>query len=164
MFYQVRQNWRGKAVLLKLIWRMVRARVFGDRMAAIGQSLAARMRLALKQHDVPLWLDAPMTSLISGADGAVLGAVIERDGRAVRIRATGGVILASGGFDHDMAWRKEHLPLLGRIGVSAIRRPPVTVSGPVRRPAARPNCSMRRGGSRPSAGPTDGCSSCSTSG
>jgi 3-oxosteroid 1-dehydrogenase len=112
LFYQVRQNWRGKAVLLKLIWRMVRARVFGDRMAAIGQSLSARMRLALQQHDVPLWLDAPMTSLISGADGAVLGAVIERDGRAVRIRATGGVILASGGFDHDMAWRKEHLPLL----------------------------------------------------
>ena len=39
LFYQVRQNWRGKAVLLKLIWRMFRARVFGDRMAAIGQSL-----------------------------------------------------------------------------------------------------------------------------
>jgi len=27
----------GKAVLVKLIWRMFRARVFGDRMAAIGQ-------------------------------------------------------------------------------------------------------------------------------
>ncbi|MGV0801983.1 3-ketosteroid-delta-1-dehydrogenase, partial [Mycolicibacterium elephantis] len=51
LFYQVRQNWRGKAVLVKLIWRMFRARVFGDRMAAIGQSLAARMRLALKQQD-----------------------------------------------------------------------------------------------------------------
>ncbi len=25
LFYQVRQNWRGKAVLLKLIWRMFRA-------------------------------------------------------------------------------------------------------------------------------------------
>ncbi|QRY45296.1 FAD-binding protein [Mycolicibacterium boenickei] len=112
LFYQIRQNWRGKAVLLKLIWRMVRARVFGDRMAAIGQSLAARMRLALKQHDIPLWLDAPMTSLITGADGAVLGAVVERDGKPLRIRATGGVILASGGFDHDMAWRKEHLPVL----------------------------------------------------
>ena len=39
LFYQVRQSWRGKAVLLKLVWRMFRARVFGDRMAAIGQSL-----------------------------------------------------------------------------------------------------------------------------
>src|SRR6478672_9962588 len=29
LFYQVRQSWRGKAVLFKLLWRMFRARVFG---------------------------------------------------------------------------------------------------------------------------------------
>ena len=50
LFYQVRQSWRGKAVLVKLIWRMFRARVFGDRMAAIGQSLVARLRLAMKER------------------------------------------------------------------------------------------------------------------
>ena len=84
MFYQVRQSWRGKAVLVKLIWRMFRARVFGDRMAAIGQSLMARMRLALKEHDVELWLDAPMTELITDVDGRVVGAVV----RAQRHGAT----------------------------------------------------------------------------
>ncbi len=112
LFYQVRQNWRGKAVLVKLIWRMFRARVFGDRMAAIGQSLAARMRLALKQQNVPLWLDSPMTELITDVDGAVVGAVVERDGRQQRIGARHGVILAAGGFDHDMEWRRQHLPVL----------------------------------------------------
>ncbi|KUI11346.1 3-ketosteroid-delta-1-dehydrogenase [Mycobacterium sp. GA-1285] len=112
LFYQVRQNWRGKAVLVKLIWRMFRARVFGDRMAAIGQSLAARMRLALKQQNVPVWLDTPMTELITDVDGAVIGAVVERDGRPHRIRARRGVILAAGGFDHDMEWRRQHLPVL----------------------------------------------------
>ena len=112
LFYQVRQNWRGKAVLLKLIWRMFRARVFGDRMAAIGQSLAARLRLAMKEHDVPLWLDSPMTELIADVDGTVVGAVVERDGRQQRIGARGGVILAAGGFDHDMEWRRQHLPVL----------------------------------------------------
>jgi 3-oxosteroid 1-dehydrogenase len=112
LFYQVRQNWRGKAVLLKLIWRMFRARVFGDRMAAIGQSLAARLRLALKQQGIPLWLNSPMTELISDADGAVTGAVVEQGGRLQRIRARHGVILASGGFDHDMTWRRQHLPVL----------------------------------------------------
>ena len=112
LFYQVRQNWRGKAVLLKLIWRMFRARVFGDRMAAIGQSLAARMRLALKQQGIPLWLDSPMTELITDVDGTVRGAVVEKDGTLRRIQARRGVILASGGFDHDMAWRRQHLPVL----------------------------------------------------
>ncbi|MDG5483869.1 FAD-binding protein [Mycolicibacterium gadium] len=112
LFYQVRQNWRGKAVLVKLIWRMFRARVFGDRMAAIGQSLAARMRLALKEHNIPLWLSAPMTELITDVDGTVTGAVVERDGHAQRIGARHGVILAAGGFDHDMEWRREHLPVL----------------------------------------------------
>jgi succinate dehydrogenase/fumarate reductase flavoprotein subunit len=112
LFYQVRQNWRGKAVLLKLIWRMFRARVFGDRMAAIGQSLAARMRLALKQQGVPLWLNSPMTELITDVDGTVTGAVVEQDGQQRRIHARRGVILASGGFDHDMAWRRQHLPVL----------------------------------------------------
>jgi len=103
---------RGKAVLVKLIWRMFRARVFGDRMAAIGQSLAARMRLALKQQDVPLWLDSPMTELITDEDGTVTGGVVERDGGQRRIHARRGVILASGGFDHDMTWRRQHLPVL----------------------------------------------------
>ncbi|QZT61432.1 FAD-binding protein [Mycolicibacterium austroafricanum] len=118
LFYQVRQSWRGKAVLLKLIWRMFRARVFGDRMAAIGQSLSARLRLAMKQQNIPLWLNAPMTELITdtdGPEGRVVGAVIERDGRPIRVRARGGVILASGGFDHDMQWRRQHLPELNRV-------------------------------------------------
>src|SRR6476646_2892711 len=97
LFYQVRQNWRGKAVLLKLIWRMVRARVFGDRMAAIGQSLAARLRLALKDHGIPLWLSTPMIELITDVDGNVTGAVVEREGRQQRIGARHGLILAAGG-------------------------------------------------------------------
>jgi 3-oxosteroid 1-dehydrogenase len=112
LFYQVRQNWRGKAVLLKLIWRMVKARVFGERMAAIGQSLMARMRLALRDHGVPLWLGTPMTELITDVDGNVVGAVVERDGATLRVAARRGVVLASGGFDHDMEWRRQHLPEL----------------------------------------------------
>ncbi|WP_059017773.1 FAD-binding protein [Mycobacterium sp. M26] len=112
LFYQVRQNWRGKVVLLKLLWRKFRAHAFGERIAAIGQSLSARLRLAMKEQGIPLWLDSPMTELITDLDGAVIGAVVERDGVARRIGARRGVILASGGFDHDMAWRREHLPEL----------------------------------------------------
>ncbi|OBF46417.1 3-ketosteroid-delta-1-dehydrogenase [Mycobacterium sp. 852002-50816_SCH5313054-b] len=111
-FYRIRQSWAGKGVLLKLISRMVRATVFGERMAAIGQSLAARLRLAMRERGIPLWLEAPMAELLTDAGGAVTGATVERDGRTQRVGARLGVILASGGFDHDLAWRKEQLPVV----------------------------------------------------
>ena len=111
-FYRIRQSWAGKGVLLKLVARMVRARVFNERMAAIGQSLVARLRLAMREHNIPLWLDSPMTELLTDVDGSVTGAVVERNGTRQRIAARAGVILASGGFDHDLAWRKEHLPVV----------------------------------------------------
>lgn len=111
-FYRIRQSWAGKGVLLKLVARMVRARLFNERMAAIGQSLAARLRLAMRERGIPLWLDSPMTELLTDVDGSVTGAVVERNGTKQRIAARAGVILASGGFDHDLAWRKEHLPVV----------------------------------------------------
>ncbi len=115
-FYRVRQSWAGKGVLLKLIARMVRARVFGERIAAIGQSLAARLRLAMRERAIPLWLNSPMVGLLTDAGGSVTGALVERDGRRLRVGARRGVILASGGFEHDMAWRKEHQPVLENAG------------------------------------------------
>jgi 3-oxosteroid 1-dehydrogenase len=111
-FYRIRQSWAGKGVLLKLISRMVRARVLGERIAAIGQSLVARLRLAMRERSIPLWLDSPMVELLTDADGSVTGALVERDGRKQRIGARRGVILACGGFDHDLAWRKEHQPVV----------------------------------------------------
>ncbi|MDT5137613.1 MAG: 3-oxosteroid 1-dehydrogenase, partial [Mycobacterium sp.] len=111
-FYRIRQSWAGKGVLVKLISRMVRARVLGERIAAIGQSLAARLRLAMKDCGIPLWLATPLVELLTDADGSVIGALVDRGGKQQRIGARHGVILASGGFDHDMAWRKEHQPLV----------------------------------------------------
>lgn len=111
-FYRVRQSWAGKGVLFKLIARMVRARVFGERMAAIGQSLAARLRLAMRERGIPLWLDSPMVELLTDSSGLVTGVLAEREGKPHRIGARLGVILASGGFDHDLAWRKELLPVI----------------------------------------------------
>jgi len=39
-------------------------------------------------------------------DGAVRGAIVERDGRSIRVHARRGVVLACGGFPHDVARRK----------------------------------------------------------
>jgi succinate dehydrogenase/fumarate reductase flavoprotein subunit len=58
---------------------------------------------------IPLWLSSPVRELITD-DGAVRGAIVERDGRKIHVNASRGVILACGGFPHDVARRKAMFP------------------------------------------------------
>jgi 3-oxosteroid 1-dehydrogenase len=108
-FYRLRQTWAGKRLLVTLIWRMVRARLTGERITTIGQALMARLMLAVRKRDIGLWLSSPMTALIAD-DNQVVGAVVEHDGRPIRVRARGGVVIASGGFDHNRQMRATWQP------------------------------------------------------
>lgn len=79
-----------------------------DRFLTLGTALVGGLRLALNQRKVPLWLNSPLKSLVTDT-GAVLGAVVERNGVPLRIRARQGVVLAAGGFERNAAWRRTHL-------------------------------------------------------
>ena len=70
----------------------------------------ARLYLSLKDRDIPLWLSSPMQQLITDEAGDVIGALVQRDGRALRVRARGGVVLAAGGFEHNQEMREAFLP------------------------------------------------------
>jgi len=81
-----------------------------DRRLTLGNALAGGLRLALNEAKVPLWLNSGLEELIE-ADGQIAGAVIRRDGKAMRVRARKGVVLAAGGFDKNQAMRDAHAPL-----------------------------------------------------
>ena len=81
-----------------------------DRRLTLGNALAGGLRLALNEAKVPLWLNSGLEELVS-EKGKVVGAVVRRDGKAIRIRARKGVVLAAGGFDKNQAMRDEHAPL-----------------------------------------------------
>jgi succinate dehydrogenase/fumarate reductase flavoprotein subunit len=70
-----------------------------------GNALAGRLAKSAFDLNIPLWLSSPVRELII-EDGAVRGAVVERDGRSIRVHARRGVVLACGGFPHDVARRK----------------------------------------------------------
>lgn len=106
----VKRTWRGRKASLVAAWRVASNLVRRRHMSTGGRALVARMRMALKDAGVPLWLRTPMTDLVVDDTGKVTGVVVERDGEAVRIRARRGVLLATGGFDHDQRMRDEHLP------------------------------------------------------
>lgn len=74
-----------------------------------GNALAGRLAKSAFDLDIPLWLSSPVRELIM-KDGAVRGAVVEHDGKAVHVIAKRGVVLACGGFPHDVARRQKMFP------------------------------------------------------
>jgi len=74
-----------------------------------GNALAGRLAKSAFDLDIPLWLSSPAKELIVDK-GAVRGAIVEREGKRIRVLARKGVVLACGGFPHDVARRKELFP------------------------------------------------------
>jgi succinate dehydrogenase/fumarate reductase flavoprotein subunit len=89
------------------------------RYAAGGQALAAGMYAGVLRAGIPVWTESPVVELVTDGD-RVTGAVVDRAGTRVTVRADRGVVLAAGGFDHDMAWRhkfqSESLPDHASLG------------------------------------------------
>lgn len=74
-----------------------------------GNALAGRLAKAGMDLGLPVWLSSPVRSLIE-EDGRIAGAVVEREGRRVEVRARRGVVLACGGFPHDVERRRQLFP------------------------------------------------------
>lgn len=93
-------------VVRMLAWNRMQAVLHGrPTRLANGNALVARLWLALRRFDVPLWLGAPALRL-TGDGARVDGAIVSRGGWLHRIRASKGVILASGGLSHDIEARQ----------------------------------------------------------
>ncbi|WP_179476402.1 FAD-binding protein [Mycolicibacterium vinylchloridicum] len=73
-----------------------------------GRALIGRFLAALAGYpNASLYRNAQLTELIA-ENGRVVGAVVQRDGKPVRIGARRGVLLAAGGFEHNAALRQTY--------------------------------------------------------
>lgn len=80
-----------------------------------GNALAARLAQSCFDLGIPIYTDTPAKELIA-KEGKVLGALVDQDGEAIRISARKGVVLAAGGFAHDVEKIRKAYPHLRRGG------------------------------------------------
>lgn len=98
---------RSFPTIARRVVQGIGGKLIGREYMAGGQALAAGMFAGLIRAGVPVWTRTSLVELVTDGD-AVSGAVLEQDGTRVTVRARRGVVLAAGGFDHDMALRHEH--------------------------------------------------------
>ena len=106
------KGWMFTAVMMALKYYLdIPGRLQGprSRRLTMGNALVGQLRWSMLERGIDLWLKAPFVDLIAD-NGVVKGAVVERDGKKLRIRARKGVIIGAGGFEHNQAMREQYLP------------------------------------------------------
>lgn len=80
-----------------------------------GNALAARLAKSCFDLGIPIHTGAEVRELLQ-AEGRVTGARVQLQGRELRISARRGVVLACGGYAHDLARTTQRYPHLARGG------------------------------------------------
>jgi 3-oxosteroid 1-dehydrogenase len=103
------RTWKGPWTIFKVMLRRVLAMLGGKAMFGMGNALAIGLRKGLQDAEVPVWFESELTELLI-EDGRVVGAVLDREGTAVTVRAKYGVIITSGGFEKNLELREKYQP------------------------------------------------------
>ena len=100
-------HWRALTTTARVTGRMITTKLRKRQLLSMGQALAAGLRAGLARADVPLWLNTPMTGL-DIQDGRVVGVQVLRDGVPTVLKASRGVLLATGGFERNAEMRQRY--------------------------------------------------------
>jgi succinate dehydrogenase/fumarate reductase flavoprotein subunit len=109
----------------------------------MGNALVGRLLKSAADAGVTLWRDTPASALVQGGD-RVNGVVIHREGKTMTVKASRGVVLASGGAAADPVLRGRHadgssvLTLVAPGNVGDGLRMAKTLGGVVSHEAAQP--------------------------
>ncbi|QBJ97108.1 3-oxosteroid 1-dehydrogenase [Rhodococcus sp. ABRD24] len=101
------RNRRGPLRAMKVGTRFIAAKLRGKDLLVRGQALMAGLRLGLRDAGVPILLNTPLTELYTEGD-VVRGVKVLVDGQEQIIHARHGVVLGSGGFEHNDEMRKKY--------------------------------------------------------
>lgn len=97
---------KGATVMARVMARTAWGKLRGRRNVTNGAALIGYLLRALRARGVPIWTETALVDLVVES-GEVTGAVLERDGEEIRVRARQGVLLAAGGFSRNQTMREE---------------------------------------------------------
>ena len=96
----------GATVASRIARRTIGGIVKGEARLTNGAALVASLLKLAIERSVPVWTGTKLVDLVV-EDGEVRGAVLERGGKQVRVRARGGVLINAGGFSHNREMREK---------------------------------------------------------
>lgn len=108
--YQLTRAWSSPDGFVRgarFVFRTLGAIITGQKKVGMGGALAASLMWVALRNGVELWLSSPIKELIVEG-GRVTGAVVEKEGKLVRIGVRRGVMLGAGGFSHNKEWRQKY--------------------------------------------------------
>ena len=99
---------RGAARAATAISRYLAAKIRGRKPLTMGQALAGGLRAGLLKADVPVLLGASISDLSADRDGRINGLFVETKDGLRLVKASKGVIMASGGFEKNLKMRQQY--------------------------------------------------------
>ena len=99
---------QGAKVAAQGVARYLESKLKGINPLTMGQALAAGLRAGLLKFNVPVWLNTSLEELVQDESGRIIGARVRRNGVSLNLTAQHGVILATGGFEHNISMRNQY--------------------------------------------------------
>ncbi|KAJ7355245.1 FAD binding domain-containing protein [Mycena albidolilacea] len=95
--------------LYKIIPTMVR-NMLGQKLTGMGHALVAQLLYLNRELKADIRTENSLVEFIKSPDGAIFGANFKTPAGLRAIHAKRGILLATGGFAHNLAMRQQHLP------------------------------------------------------
>ncbi|OAL20929.1 hypothetical protein AYO20_11456 [Fonsecaea nubica] len=99
---------KASGVLLRLAARWAVNLLLLREPVTLGHATAGQLVMLNLQQQTPIWLSTSLEELVLDNEGAVIGAIVKKDGQSVRICAKHGVVLCAGGFAKNQEMRESY--------------------------------------------------------
>ncbi|HLW30638.1 MAG TPA: 3-ketosteroid-delta-1-dehydrogenase [Aequorivita sp.] len=107
MNLMMRKPLKAFPIIFKRLFQGVGGKLVGKNLVAGGQAIAAGLFAGAINNNIPVATNTKLVELLMDGD-RVVGAVVDQEGKKIEIKVTRGVVLAAGGFDHNMPMRQKY--------------------------------------------------------